>query len=45
MMDVHILLDYYTGVLMWVIEPQLNMAYVYLSTPSPPDRVLKLKKQ
>ena len=44
-MDVHMWLDDQAGVPMWVIEPQVDMAYVHLSTPSPPHSVLKLKKE
>ena len=44
MMFVHMWLSDYAGVPMWVIKPQLSMAYVHLSTPSPPHSVLKLKK-
>ena len=44
MMDVHMWLDNKARVPIWVIEPQLDMAYVHLSTPSQPHSVLKLKK-
>ena len=45
MMDVNMWLFYYSRVPTWVIEPQIDMACVHLSTPSPPHSVLKLKKQ
>ena len=33
------------GVLMWVLNPQFDLAFVQLSTHSPPHSVIMLKKQ
>ena len=45
MMEAHMWLVDWAGVPMWVWKPQFFMAYVQLSTPSPPHSVLKLNKQ
>ena len=44
-MGVHMWLVDWFGVPMWVVEPQFDMAYVQLSTPSPPHSVLKIKRK
>ena len=45
MMEVHMWLFDWAGVLMWVWKPQFDLAFVQLSTPSPPHSALMQKLQ